>query len=304
MKTVFLLFVCSLTTCVSEAQDFQGLVVYESKTNISDMKSRFEGNKDITPEMQKMIEERMKKMSEKTFTLYFDKNASIYEEEAKLDAPGAQGGGARMMASFAGAGGKLYKNIKEKTFTLDKEMMGKEFLIKDTLTNYKWKMTSETKKIGNYTCFKATTERPTSKTDFRNMRIKKPEDDKDKKDDNDKKDDKPKSTSFMDNVDMPKTIAITAWYTPEIPINQGPEGYWGLPGLILEVTAGKTTTLCSKVAMNIKEKKEIKPATTGEVMTQTKYDDVVTKKMQEMREMMQNQSGRSSQGGGTFRMGR
>lgn len=294
-KSIFIVLVFFLFS-LSNAQDFQGLVVYESKTNTADIKSRLEGNKDMTPEIQKMIEDRMKKMSEKTFTLYFDKNASIYEEEAKLDAPGTQGGGGRMMASFAGAGGKMYKNIKEKTFTMDKEMMGKEFLIKDTLTNFKWKMTSETKKIGNYTCFKATAERPASKTDFRNMRMKKPEDDKAKKDD------KPKSTNFMDNMDMPKTVAITAWYTPEIPVNQGPESYWGLPGLILEVSAGKTVILCSKVAMNIKEKKEIKPSTTGEVMTQATFDNVITKKMEEMREMMQNQSGKPGQGGG-FRMG-
>ena len=39
----------------------------------------------------------------------------------------------------------------------------------------------------------------------------------------------------MDEIEVPKTIEVTAWYTPEIPINQGPADYWGLPGLILEV---------------------------------------------------------------------
>ena len=53
--------------------------------------------------------------------------------------------------------------------------MGKEFLVKDTLTNLKWKMESETKKIGGYNCFKATAVRAVSKTDFRNFR---PKDDK------------------------------------------------------------------------------------------------------------------------------
>jgi GLPGLI family protein len=58
----------------------------------------------------------------------------------------------------------------------------------------------------------------------------------------------------MDNLEMPKDVTITAWYTPEIPVNQGPENYWGLPGLILEINDGKTVILCSKIVLNPKEK--------------------------------------------------
>jgi GLPGLI family protein len=32
----------------------------------------------------------------------------------------------------------------------------------------------------------------------------------------------------MDNLDAKETI-VTAWYTPEISVNQGPD-IWGLPG--------------------------------------------------------------------------
>ena len=61
----------------SNAQEFQGMAVYESKTSTSDMMSNFAGNREITPDVQKRIEERMKAMFEKTYTLHFDKNASI-----------------------------------------------------------------------------------------------------------------------------------------------------------------------------------------------------------------------------------
>ncbi len=271
-------------------KDFQGMAVYESKTSTSDFKSRMSGNKDMTPDMQKMIEERMKKMFEKTFVLNFDKSASIYKEEEKLDAPGQQGGGGmRMMTSFMGGGGTYYKNVKEKAYTVDKEFMGKEFLVKDSLTTYKWNMESESRVIGGYTCYKATTVIPASKTDFRNFRPKKEEE---KKADDTKevaKDEavKEKKTNFMDDIDLPKEITITAWYTPEIPVSQGPEGYWGLPGLILEVNDGKTTILCSKVVMNVKEKAEIKQPNNGKVVSQKEYDEIVIKKMEEMREMNQ-----------------
>ena len=275
----------------SNAQkDFQGMAVYESKTSTADFKSRFEGNKEITPEIQKMIEERMKKMFEKTFFLNFDKSASIYKEEEKLDAPGqGQGGGMRMMSSFMGGGGTYYKDVKEKKYTVDKEFMGKEFLIKDSLATYKWQMSSEARVIGGYNCFKATAVIPASKTDFRNFKPKKKEE---VKEGEAKKEEKEKRTNFMDDFDLPKEITITAWYTPEIPVNQGPESYWGLPGLILEVNDGKTTILCSKVVLNAKEKVEIKAATNGKVISQKEYDETVVKKMEEMRQMYDGKGGR------------
>lgn len=302
MKKIVLTLSLLLIGVISNAQkDFQGVAVYESKTSTADFKARFEGNKDITPEMQKMIEERMKKMFEKTFILNFDKSASIYKEEEKLETPGQQGGGMRMMTSFMGGGGTFYKNVKEKMYTVDKEFMGKEFLVKDSLKVYDWKMEGETKVIGGYTCYKATAVIPASKTDFRNFRMK-----NDKKTDEAKKeepkseDGKEKKTNFFDEVDMPKEITITAWYTPEIPINQGPEGYWGLPGLILEVNDGKTITLCSKIVLNAKEKADIKAPNNGKEVTQAEYDETVTKKMEEMMEMNQGQG----RGGMQIRMGR
>ncbi len=278
-----------------QAQEFQGMAVYESKTSTSDFKARIEGNKDISPEMLKNMEERMKKMFEKTFTLNFDKMASIYKEEEKLDAPGQNNGGMRMMSSMTGGGGTYYKNIKEKAYTIDKEFMGKEFLVKDSLPNLKWKMEGETRIIGGYNCFKATAVRPVSTTDFRNLRPKKEEAATAKPADATKK------TNFMDEMDLPKEVVVTAWYTPEIPVNQGPEGYWGLPGLILEVNDGKTVILCSKIVLNPKEKAVIKPSIKGKVVTQKEFDEIVVKKMEEFREMNR---GRGGSGGMQIRIER
>ncbi|HQV35026.1 MAG TPA: GLPGLI family protein [Flavobacterium sp.] len=294
MKTIIVTLLTLFTAVISAfAQDFQGMAVYESKTSTADFKSNFAGNRDITPEMQKTIEERMKQMFEKTFILNFDKNASIYKEEEKLDAPG-QGGGMRMMSNMMGGGGTHYKNVKEKIFTVDKEFFGKEFLVKDTLPKLAWKLEGETKQIGNYTCFKATAVRPVSQSDFKNYRRKtedKKESDKKEEVKVEGKTETTKTTNLTDGWDVPKEIVVTAWYTPDIPINQGPENYWGLPGLILEVNEGKTIILCSKIVMNTKEKKEIKAPSKGKEVTQAEYDKIVTEKMAEMREMNQGQGG-------------
>lgn len=293
-KVIFALVVTVASFMGLHAQEFQGMAVYESKTSISDFKTRMEGNKEMTPDMQKRIEESMKKMFEKTFILNFDKSASIYKEEEKLEAPGQGGGGMRMMMSMTGGGGTYYKNVKEKSYTVDKEFMGKEFLVKDSLPNLQWKMEGETRVIGGYNCFKATAVRVASKTDFRNFRPKKEDAVATKPKDAAKK------TSLLDALDMPKETIITAWYTPEIPVSQGPENYWGLPGLILEVNDGKTVILCSKVVLNPKVKTEIKASTKGKVTTQKEFDETVLKKMEEFKEMNQ---GRGGNGGMHIRIG-
>ena len=283
------------------AQNFQGMAVYESKTSTADFMKGMSTNREMTPEMQKQIEERMKKMFERTFILNFDKTASIYKEEEKLDAPGGQQQGGRMMMSMMGGGGTHYKNAKNKQYVVDKEFFGKEFLIKDSLPKYEWKLEGESKQIGNYTCFKATAVVKVSESDFRNFRFRNNNAAKEgeKKAETVKDTAKAKKTNFTDDWEMPKENVITAWYCPEIPVNQGPENYWGLPGLILEVNDGKTVILCSKLVLNSKEKVEIKPASKGKEVTQKEYDEIVKKKMEEMREM---NSGRGGQGGG-FRMG-
>lgn len=285
MKTIFTSVVFLLTFFHLQAQEFQGMAVYESKTSTADFKTRMEGNKNISPDMLAKIEENMKKMFEKTFILNFDKTASIYKQEEKLDAPG-QDGGMRMMASFMGGGGTYYKNVKTKMYTVDKEFMGKEFLVKDSLVKINWKLEGETRQIGGYTCFKATALMPANKGDFKNIKLK-PEE---KKPDGSKPEEN-KKTNFMDGMEMPKEITVTAWYTPDIPVNQGPESYWGLPGLILEINDGRTVILCSKIVLNPKEKTEIKAPSTGKVVSQKEFDEAMQKKLEEMQQMYKGQGG-------------
>ncbi len=50
----------------------------------------------------------------------------------------------------------IYKDLRSKKLILGESIMFKEFLISDTLNNFKWTIMSEHKKILNYTCTKAT----------------------------------------------------------------------------------------------------------------------------------------------------
>jgi len=277
-----LIFLISATTFAQ--QDFQGKAIYQSKTTL-DM-SNF-GRSEMTEDRKKQIAERMKSMFEKTYILTFNKSESIYKEEEKLEAPGQSGGFRMMMGSFSG--GKQYKNVKDHQLLQEQEFFGKQFLIKDSLPKLEWQMGSETKQIGKYMCFKATAIKKPNEMDFNSMRRRNRDNDKEKVQDS------TKTENVMEEVEVPKEILVTAWYTPQIPINQGPGEYWGLPGLILEISADKTTILCSKIIMNPEEKDEIKAPGKGKVVSQKEYNEIMKKKIEEMREMY---GGRNRERGG------
>lgn len=263
------------------AQDFQGKAIYQSKTTV-DLDKWGGGN--LSPERKKMMQERMKSMLEKTYVLSFNKTESTYKEEEKLAAPGqgaSRWGG--MMSSFTA--GPQYKNIKTQELLQDQEFFGKQFLIKDSLPKLAWKMESETKQIGQYMCFKATAIKAVDDMDWRSMRRKKTKN-------NEKTKDSVVVKDPITEVETPKEIEVTAWYTMQIPVSQGPAEYNGLPGLILEINADKTTILCSKIVLNPSEKATIKAPSKGKEVTKKEYNDIVKKKMEEMREMYGGRGGR------------
>ncbi len=271
--TITLLF--ALLSNVLFSQNFQGKAYYFSKTG---MDMNF-GGREMSPERKKQIAERMKPMLEKTYILTFDRHSSTYKEDVQLGAPGSGGSGrwAGMMSSFSSS--NYYKEIKEGNYYDQREFFGKNFLIKDSIPKLKWKMVNETKKIGNYTCFKATAMKKVDELDWRNMRRRRGN--RNGENGEAKNDSITKQTQ---EIQVPQEIEVVAWYSPEIPISQGPGEYWGLPGLILEVQAGRTTLLCNKIVMNAKEKETLDKPSKGKVVSQKEFNDIAKQKMQEMRD--------------------
>lgn len=263
------------------SQDFQGKAYYISKTN-PDLDSW--GGQQMNEAQKKQIMDRMRSMFEKTYILTFDKQASIFKEEEVLEAPGQSGFG---MWGNSFSTGPQYKNVKSQQFIQDQEFFGRQFLITDSLQKLDWKLGSETKQIGQYLCMKATATKTVDEFDWRSMRRR----DRRKKN-KETKTDSTKTTSVSDEIEVPKTVEVTAWYTPQIPVNQGPGEYWGLPGLILEVNADRTTILCNKITLNPQQKIEIQAPDKGKVISRSDYNTTVKKKMEEMREMYRGRGNR------------
>lgn len=261
MKKIIFGIIFQLSVSFSFAQDFQGKAIYMSKTSFE-----FDfGGRKVPEDAKKRMQERMDKELQKTYVLNFNKISSIYEETAQLEAPSEgdnKGGrrGAGFASLFGGPGiGTSYKNIADKESKRAVEFFGKNFLVEDPLKPFAWKLEKEMKKIGKYSCFKATVEV-----------------------------DKKENSFSKDKDSLATKTLVTVWYTPEIPVSLGPDKYWGLPGLILSVNAGDTQIICTQVVLNVKEKIEIKAPRKGKKVTEEEFNEIVAEKTSELKERFKN----------------
>ena len=263
ITTLALVFVFLISTSVNKTentQEFQAKAYYFSKSKMDLGK----WGARLSEAQKKEVAARMKNRLEKGYVLSFNKEESLFTEEDQLDAiSGATDSWGKNFAP-----GKQYKNVKTNTQLQQQEFYGKKFLVKDVLQPIEWSLDSETKKIGNYSCFKATALIPTDELTWYSFSW-----------------DKLRNSSASDStaVKEVKMTQIEAWYAPQIPVRHGPLDYWGLPGLILEVSADNTTMLCSKIVLNPDEIIEIEAPTKGKEVSKTEYQTIITEKMKEFR---------------------
>ena len=107
---------------------------------------------------------------------------------------------------------ELYYNLKDKLLFSDYG----EFLIK-TPSNHNWNISSESKKIDNYLCYKATY-----------------------------------TESYTARDGKTKERVITAWFCPELPYSFGPLEFNGLPGLILELEKNGNKVVAKSILLSYK----------------------------------------------------
>ncbi len=257
LKQLIILSVFTTGLTTIQSQTISGKVTYKYKEKLPDLNIEDEAEKAALMDI-------LKADSEKTYQLEFSGNTSLYQEVIPPNISNNN-----KPTSFYKHGeqdGILYIDAKQRTFTNKHEFMGKLFLITDELPQYHWKLINETKTIGKYTCYKAL---------FKKTIPQKASN----------KDSKKKVINYIAN-DSSKTTktekVITAWYTPQLPINLGPQTYHGLPGLILQLNYDDITLACEKIVIDNKERKIKKPKQ-GEVVSQKEFDSISDVKMKEFR---------------------
>ncbi|WP_203257588.1 GLPGLI family protein [Hyunsoonleella ulvae] len=257
MKTLVNIIITVVLLVISklDAQDFQGIATYKSHRKV-DLKM---DESKISTDQQKSIQEQLRKQFQKEYTLEFNKYESIYKQNQKLDVPQPSNSGINI--KVVQGDDIMYKNIKEQRYTSKTEIYGKRFLIKDTLINRKWELINETKNIGAYTCYKAIFKDEITTKTINN------------------------EGQFV-KVTKPRTT--TVWYTPQIPVSNGPLNYFGLPGLILEVNDGKLTLVCTKIVINPEKSVEITEPKKGKLVTQKEFNSIQEAKREERLEQFRS----------------
>ena len=266
------LIVLLLTSFLVNAQKFSGKAIYKShqKTNITLDSAMVARN----PGIQKMMEAKLKQMYQQTYVLNFTQSESTYKQKAKLKQPNPQAQAGGVMVMSFGSGGNndmLYKNLREKRYSNKVDLMSKAFLVKDQLPKYDWEMTGKTKSIGTYTVYEAKWTREEDNLSITMVN----------------------GESKETNKKVKRTT--TVWYTPQIPISNGPGNWWGLPGLILEVNDGQRTIVCTEVVLNPSEKITISEPKKGKVVTQEKYEKIAREKTRDFMNKSRTRDGKGFQ---------
>lgn len=232
MNKKWIAIICLLFSITTVAQSkLQGRVLYTiSAAPVPDKKidSVSKKSKVKSKKMQQWLKKILKGGKDVTGILEFADGVSLYvlEDEMKTD-----NGRMLNMTRLLAGDRKYYRNTNTKEYFDQFEI--DELLIVEADPN-EWKITQESKKIGNYLCYKAIKTNTSTKG---------------------------------------KSIDI-AWFTPQIPVNFGPSSYFGLPGLILEVSRGKITMKATKIELNPKKKIKIKKPTKGRRMTSEEYREM------------------------------
>jgi len=249
------------------AQGFTGRAYYKSISKIS---IKMDSTK-MNPEQMAQIQASLKKQMEQNYTLSFTQTESMWKQDASLGSgpATASSGGAVFMVASSGEGSTLYKNVSG-NYLQQQEMMGKEYLIQDKAEPFEWELSEETKKIGNYTAQKASF---TKIVDSRRF-----------------------STGMTEMENVKDTIQVTVWFTPEIPVSHGPEYYFGLPGLILEVQNQGRTLICEKIELNPSaDPVVIEKPSKGKEITQAEFKTVQEEGMKQMMNRYQGKPGDGTQ---------
>lgn len=251
MKRIILLVGVLVSLAAAQivfGQSTEGVIAYEVKINMHrNIPAEREGMKNVVPEFRTVNQQ-----------LFFNKGESFYktvvddEEDASFN---TGGGGMRM--TFRMPNSELYFNQESGKLVSKQELMGKNYLIVDSVKMSPWKFGTETKTIAGYECRMAYFTR----TDT--MQIMRGPEGAEK---------------------QVRTSDITAWYTDQLRPFLGPDRFNTLPGTVLavDINNGERVILAKSVELRPLKKNELKEPNGGTKVTQAEFRKLMQEQMKQM----------------------
>ena len=259
------------------AQMKEGKISYERKINM---------HRNLPdPQMKSMVPE----FRTDKFELIFNESVSLFRSVVDDEAPdpfaNAGGGGGGMRMNFRMPTANTFTDMGKQMQYEERAFFEKEFLIVDSLKQYKWKLSEETKTIAKQLCKKATTMITAPQMRMRVSMGRGGENNTD--------------TAASNTPRAPKETELVVWYAENIPVSFGPDNYSGLPGVIMEIDQDNGATVTTAVEVSAKyPKKELVAPSKGEKMNRAQFQENMQKLMQEMQ-----RGGGIRMGGATIRVG-
>lgn len=202
-----------------------GIITYNIKVEVQEGK--------VPENFARQLKKSLDYANKQQFELVFTKNKSKFNPLQKVSIDNDYDQKTETLARLAfSTGSDFFYDNQLKT---EIEKKGDGTLLKAINSNTNWEISTESKKISSYLCYKAI------------LKI-----------------------SFVNRKGVSGIQTITAWFAPSLPFPFGPKNFYGLPGLILELQENKTTYLATKIELTDKEFKIDFPK--GKTITKEEYD--------------------------------
>lgn len=222
---------------------FSSLYLFSQEKTINvEYSLTFQSEKDLFKDdaiMLQFYNNAISNAKNETFTLLINQSNSKFYHNETLSADGIS-----RTPLFANYDGKTY--VIENVLFVQSMLLGSNVFVKKSITK-DWTITTETKMIDSYKCFKAT------------------------------------NTYQVISPNKVFNHPVIAWFCPDLPYNHGPNGYGNLPGLILDLQIRNVVYGVKKIVFNSKEDFSLNELKNIKTLTQQEVDEILDKQMQERR---------------------
>ena len=201
------------------------------------LKSFSENSSVSSNAANQQVKKILENLKKQEYQLSFNEGKAIYRKVKSLDNDENPVLKA-MTEGVANFRGTIFFDSGSEEILHREEFAGVDYIV--TKNKIDWTLTKDTLQIDNYLCYKA------------------------------------KTTLTIKNSEGNHELEATAWYAPEITIPYGPDGYGGLPGLILQLDYNGIITSLKKIEYLSKDETiDIQFPKKGKRVSEDEFHDIV-----------------------------